>query len=324
MPATPSVSVVVPTYRRPHVIESVVDPLLDDPATAEVIVVVDGCPDGSQEVVERLAAQRPRLRGVYIANSGDMAARDAGARAATGDVVLFVDDDVIASPGLVSGHAAHHADGARRIVLGYMPITVGGPTAENVAGRVYAREYEGRCAHYETDPESPVRDLWGGNFSMPRQAGLEVGLANPAFTEHYHADRDFGIRCLEAGITGVFDRSLHADHRHRHTLAAFVRDAASMGAARVLTAELHPQLARLDADEFTRNLPVPLAALVTLARRPRAYGFVVALLTAAVKIAGRARIWKLQELIARVLRRVAQQHGAIAQSNDRRPRRNGG
>jgi glycosyltransferase involved in cell wall biosynthesis len=318
------VSVVVPTYRRPHVIQSVVDPLLDDPATTEVIVVVDGCPDGSMEIVERLAAGRPRLRGVYIENSGDMAARDAGARAAASDVVLFVDDDVVASPGLVSGHAARHAgDGPPQLVLGYMPMELGAPTAENVAGRVYAREYEGRCEHYEEDPLSPVRDLWGGNFSMPREAALSIGLANPRFTEHYHADRDFGIRCLDAGVTGVFDRALHATHRHSHTLNAFVRDAASMGAGRVLTAELHPGVATLHANDFTRNLPGPLAALVHAGRRPRAYAALVLGLTAVVRLTGRTRAWKQQELVARVLRRLAQQHGAIEQFHHRRPHRHG-
>lgn len=137
---------------------------------------------------------------------------------------------------------------------------------------LYAGEYEGRCRIYERDPRSVVRELWGGNFSMRRADCLAIGMSNPGFTEHYHADRDFGIRCLEAGLTGVFDRSLSAAHLHERTLAGFIRDARSQGAARVLMPAFHPAAVPPPApDEFARGLPWPVAGLVRLARRPRAY-----------------------------------------------------
>ena len=122
MPELPSVSVVVPTYNGVTLLERILRPLSEDPATTEVIVVIDGSRDGSKELVDRLAREDPRLRSVLIENSGDMGARDVGARAATGEIVLFVDDDVLADPGLVSGHARRHAEAGADIVLGYMPV----------------------------------------------------------------------------------------------------------------------------------------------------------------------------------------------------------
>ncbi len=310
----PAISVVVPTYNRAHALERVLRPLLDDPAAHEVIVAIDGSVDGSLELTRRMADAEPRLRPMWIENSGEMAARQAGARAATGEVVLFLDDDVLAAPGLVSGHARRHAEQAADVVVGYMPVA---PPAErsgvDFATRIYAREYEGRCEIYEREPGSVLDTLWAGNFSMRREACLAVGMPNPGFTARYHPDRDFGLRCREAGLTGVFDRSLHAQHLHERSLPAFVRDARSQGAARVLLAGRHPDVA-LSGDEFERDLPAAAARLIRLGRRQRAHSALAGSLTILVQTAGWARVWAVQDAAARLLRRLEQQRGAIEES----------
>ncbi len=320
MPEPPSVSVVVPTYNGVTLLERILRPLSEDPATIEVIVVIDGSRDGSKELVDRLARDDPRLRSVLIENSGDMGARDAGARAATGEIVLFVDDDVLADPGLVSGHARRHAEAGADIVVGYMPVVASarrGPL--DFPLMFYAREYEGRCAVYEQEPASVVRHLWGGNFSMRRADCLAIGMSNPGFTEHYHADRDFGLRCVEAGLRGVFDRSLSAAHLHDRTLESFVRDARSQGAARVLTAAFHPAIeSPPEPGEFAQGLPEPVAGLVRLCRRPRAHAAMSASLERLLRAAGVARLWLIQDYAASALRRIEQQQGAIDQSRGRR------
>lgn len=320
MSELPNTSVVVPTYNGAPLLERILRPLLEDPAASEVIVVVDGSRDGSFELVKRLARNEPKLRPLFIENRGDMGAREAGARAATGEIVLFVDDDVLADPGLVTGHATRHAERVADVVVGYMPVT---PPAQrrpdDFALRLYASEYEGRCQVYEEDPRSAVRELWGGNFSMRRADCLGIGMSNADFTEHYHADRDFGIRCLESGLTGTFDRSLSADHLHGRTLKSFIRDARSQGAARVLLPRFHPGTVPPPAPgEFARGLPGPLSQIVRLTRRPRAYLAVSRSLMLMVRAGGRMGLWAGQRGLARMLRRVEQQRGAIEQASSRR------
>jgi len=294
--------------------------LLADPAASEVIVVVDGSRDGSLELVERLAQDEPRLRPLFIENSGDMGARDAGARAAGGDVVMFLDDDGLADPGLVTRHAERHAEGAADVMVGYMPVKPSAhDTADNFALRIYAEEYEGGCQGYDRDPRSALQHLWGGNFSMRRADCLAIGMKNPGFTEHYHADRDFGIRCMEAGLTGTFDRALSAVHLHERTLESFVRDSRSQGAAGVLLARFHPRIVAAPGPaQFAARLPRPLRDLVHLTRRPRAYALVSPSLKLLLRAPGVARVRVLQENLARVLRRIEQQHGAIEQSGSLR------
>src|SRR5438552_2002657 len=78
--------------------------------------------------------------------------------------------------------------------------------------RLYAEAYDGRCETYERDPANILRHLWAGNISLRRDTCLRVRLGSDRFAERYHPDREFGMRLLEAGVAGVFDRDLRATH----------------------------------------------------------------------------------------------------------------
>jgi hypothetical protein len=87
----------------------------------------------------------------------------------------------------------------------------------------------------------------------------------------------------------------------------------------VLLPRFHPATIAAPARaEFARGLPRPLADLVLLTRRPRAYSAASAWLAHLVRGAGERRLWSVQRALARVLRRVEQQHGAIERSRGRR------
>ncbi|MGH2745153.1 MAG: glycosyltransferase family 2 protein, partial [Thermoleophilaceae bacterium] len=179
----PSVSVVMPTYNRRSLLPRVVEPLLGDRGASEVVVVVDGCDDGSLEWLRSRALRDGRLRPLGIENRGENGARQAGIEAARGEVVLLLDDDVAAEPGLASGHARRHAGDRGLVVLGYMPPPL---PARRRAGdfttRLYANEYEAVCVGYERAPGRILRNLWAGNMSMRRADCLRVmaGAGAPA------------------------------------------------------------------------------------------------------------------------------------------------
>src|SRR3954454_8939946 len=117
----PTVSVVAPTFRRRHGLAAFVEPLLREPGFDELVMAVDGSDDGSVEWLHERGRRDARGVVLDLPNRGAGAARQAGVEAAQGDVVVLMDDDVIASPGLVAGHARHHADLEPKLVLGYMP-----------------------------------------------------------------------------------------------------------------------------------------------------------------------------------------------------------
>jgi glycosyltransferase involved in cell wall biosynthesis len=308
----PTVSVVIPTHDRRDLLPAAVEPLLDDPAASELVVVVDGSTDGSFEWVEERAEDDDRLRAVRTPRVGPAAARDAGVRAASGAVVLLVDDDVIAEPGLVSGHAGVHAREEGLLVAGYMPPPV--PAARHAgdfALRLYADEYEQACRSYERDPDAVLLGLWGGNVSLRRGDFLRVQERGDEAPVRYHEDRDFGLRCRRAGLRPAFDRSLRAVHRHRRDLEGFARDARAQGFGLRVVHDRHADvLGPLPGDAFERGLARPLRLLVRAGRRRRAGRWAAFAVAAVIRGAGWARAWRLEERAARLLRRIEQQRGA--------------
>ncbi len=308
----PTVSVVVPTHNRRDLLPATLEPLLDDAATSELVVVVDGSSDGSFEWVRERAAHEPRLRALRTPGLGPAVARGAGVRASSGAVVLLVDDDVVAERGLVSGHARRHASEDGLIVAGYMPPRVPpAGHAEDFAVRLYAREYEQACCDYERDPDAVLRGLWGGNVSLRRSDFVRVQERGDDAPVRYHEDRDFGLRCRRAGLRATFDRSLRAVHMHRRDLQGFARDARAQGFGLRVVHHRHADiLGPLPDDAFERGLARPLTGLVRAARRPRAGHALALAISALTWSAGRVRAWRLEERAARLLRRVEQRRGA--------------
>jgi glycosyltransferase involved in cell wall biosynthesis len=308
-----NLSVVVPTRGRRALLPTVLAPLLSDGAIGEVIVVVDGSDDGSIEWLREKAESAPNLVAIMRRSAGGaQVARADGFRRAVGEVVLFLDDDVLASPDLARGHLAHHQERDGVVVVGYMPVRL--PSSRH-AGEfptyLYAHEYECQCERYDSDPSGILRDLWWGNVSI-RHADVErVGVTDAAFGAIYHEDKDFGIRCANAGLHGEFDRSLVATHLHERDLDGFLRDARSQGMGRLLLQQRHPEITGdPDVTQFEAELWPPVALLVRAAGHPRVGEILQRALQAIVFLLGRLHCFRLELLTARLLRRVAQRRGA--------------
>lgn len=241
--SAPTVSVVMPTHNRSALAVKAIDAILSQRGLLELIVVNDASTDSTSAVLG--AYDDNRLRVIRLrTNSGRTKARQTGVDAAVGDVILLLDDDVIAADGLVEGHAAHHAAAEERVVVGYMPVG-----EESKVGRhgylsvLYANEYEAACTRYEKDNAHVLKGLWGGNVSLKRDRCLEVGLVSSGFESSYHEDTDFGLRCEARGLVGLFDRNLRAEHYHQLDCKSFAEQAKERGAALRLLERRHDGLA---------------------------------------------------------------------------------
>ncbi|MDQ3275313.1 MAG: glycosyltransferase [Actinomycetota bacterium] len=114
----PTFSVVLNTYNRAELVPDALDSVLRQAGPSfEVVVVDDGSTDGTAAYLASVTD--PRVRSVRLRNGGLSKARNAGLQRATGDWVLFLDDDdqlldgslaeldslIDATTGLVSGAA---------------------------------------------------------------------------------------------------------------------------------------------------------------------------------------------------------------------------
>jgi len=101
MTAGSSVAVVIPCYGHAHVLADAIESVLGQSAPAAEIIVVD---DGFDDEVRDVVRNFPSVTLVRQQNRGLAAARNAGARAATSQKIVFLDaDDQLLPQGLEQG-----------------------------------------------------------------------------------------------------------------------------------------------------------------------------------------------------------------------------
>ena len=260
----PSLSVVIPTYQRRDAVCDAVRALTrtDHAGAVELIVVIDGSTDGTAPALAAIACPFP-VKIIEQRNAGAASARNGGAAGAVNDVILFLDDDMIADPSLLDEHARLHQDGADA-VIGNTPIHPASPAGflpESIARWIASTSVK--------SPLSPF-DVFSGQLSVRRSVFEELGGFDTAFTSAAafgNEDADFGVRLL-------------ARHDVRHNPAAISRQLYVITprqfmarARRAVGADLHfvrkhPDLARQLFEQKGYSRPVTRFVYRPLARVP--------------------------------------------------------
>ena len=205
-PPAPRLSVVVPTYRREALLCRTLADLLRQAWPDVEVIVVDQTPvhePATQAYLDALASRIVLLR---QARPSVVAAANAGTRAATGAVVVFVDDDIrIDDPAFLAAHAANYGD----------------PAVAGVAGRVLdARDprpgrFDARAADpvwgffhsaWDHDQRGEVTSAPGANMSFRRALVLAGGGFDERVTGNaFRWENDFCLTLRRAGHRVVYD-----------------------------------------------------------------------------------------------------------------------
>lgn len=240
----PRLTVVVPTFQRRDVVLSSLQALgrQETNEPFDVVVVVDGSTDGTGDAVR--ATEWPFELGLIEQdNRGLAVARNRGARAARGEILLFIDDDMEAHPGLVAAHLDAHDQGAEAVV-GAMPLHPRSPRSILSAGvGHWADELARRCAQpgYVLTPD----DIFGGQLSIRRELFDRLGGFDERFTaggEFGNEDVDLSHRLVAGGNRVVFRSDAITYQRFVVTAGEHLRRWVEVGQADVKLARLHPGL----------------------------------------------------------------------------------
>ncbi len=310
----PTLSVVVPTNRPLGRIRPTVDAALRDDAVIEVVMVVDG--PGAATLgaeLDALDAGSLRLRVLRLPERvGAEMARRIAAEAALGEVVWFLDDDVVPEADCGAGHATAHAASGADIVVGQF-LAPGGPDAD-VPARLYNEALLHEWVRFLADPASILRSFWAGNHSVRRSSLLPLETIPLAFRHTYHADRAFGLICERAGLVAIARPELKATHRYAPGLDRWRQDCRRQGAGRV---EIHRSFGEQIGPDIEDPWRVGLGRRGRLALRLAQIGRPIAatvsnLLAAAVRLATKWGRHAAALEFGRVLRSVEQFRGAEA------------
>lgn len=200
----PELSVVIPTYNRLDTLVHVLPTLLAQdlaPSEYELLVCDSNSNDGTAELLAGVAAEHSNVRHISGAFGGRAAARNAGIDAARGEIVLFNDADILASPDLLSTHLRRHRERRGIAVVG-LEVQV-----KDLDEYVYKRDHPQARGHLH--PPSRKRLSWlyflTGNASVRRGDLLRAGCFDEDFTGYGHEDLELGYRLRRLGVEIVYE-----------------------------------------------------------------------------------------------------------------------
>jgi GT2 family glycosyltransferase len=192
----------------------------------ELVLVSDGSTDGSVEMVRALGLPF-RVSVLEQANQGPAAARNLALTHARGPFVLFLDDDVLASPGLVAEHARAHAESPAgdRVVIGTLlpPEAMCSPWVQwelDTVVKQYVAMAEGL---YAPTP----RQFYTGNASVRLECVRAAGGFDTGFKRA--EDVELAFRLERMGLCFVFQPAASAVHVAERSLRSWVGAAYQYG-----------------------------------------------------------------------------------------------
>jgi GT2 family glycosyltransferase len=208
------ISVVVPAFDNATELTECLRALVPSagPET-EILVVDDASTDNTGGVASRFGVRLFRLE----RNSGAGAARNHGAKQATGDVLLFVDSDVVVAPDTVARVARVFEE--RPDVAAVFGSYDAAPRAPGLVSQF--RNLLHHFVHQQGDREAST--FWAGCGAVRRavfeaSGGFDTGRYTRAIE-----DIELGYRLREAGHRILLDKDLRVTHLKCWTLASFLR-----------------------------------------------------------------------------------------------------
>jgi glycosyltransferase involved in cell wall biosynthesis len=244
------ISVVIPTFNRVADLKRTLAALESErsalPFGVEIVVVDDGSLDGTGPYLAEWTGRTPGTKVLSQANAGPARARNRGAAAATGELVLFLGDDTIPEPGFLSVHErAHRLGGPGPLaVLGY---TTWDEERMRVTPFLTHLNENGTQFGYSIIPDPddvPFNFFYTSNVSVPRGSFLVLGGFDEEFPYAAWEDVEFAYRASRAtpALRMVYRPSARTRHYHPTTLPSFRRRQRKAGEAAATFARKHPEL----------------------------------------------------------------------------------
>jgi glycosyltransferase involved in cell wall biosynthesis len=200
----PSISVIIPVYNGRGYLEECLDAMRASSCTpCEIIVVDDASTDDSGGIAHRHGAtvlQLPR-------QSGPAAARNYAAQRARGEVLFFVDADVVVNSDAVARVARCLAENAD-------VVAVFGSYDDNPAAPNLVSQFRNLLHHFvHQHSRREAKTFWAGCGAIRREIFHEVrGFDAQRYPRPSVEDIELGLRIAKRGYRILLDKELQAKH----------------------------------------------------------------------------------------------------------------
>ncbi len=174
--SAPVISVVIPTFNRGESLRATLNSILaQETGVGYEILVVD---NNSSDATREVACSFSRVRYVFEGRQGLCHARNSGIENANGDVIAFVDDDVIADPRWLQQLLSVYAERPDAWCVGgkiLLRLPGPSPTWFDESHPLLSSYLTGLDRGNDTARLSYPGEVWGANFSVSRAALAKAG-----------------------------------------------------------------------------------------------------------------------------------------------------
>jgi glycosyltransferase involved in cell wall biosynthesis len=257
-------SIIVPTYNNRVVLRRTIESLLAQHFPRdqyEIIIADDGSTDGTADMVRSFPG-RAAVRYVAQANAGRSAARNLGIRTARGRIVLFIDSDIWADPGMLAAHYRHYTPDAGRI--GVQGRSVTHPDAK-VTPFMQVKEITPDLSVRRRRNLHPVHIITR-NFSTLRAELEAAGGFDEGFTGYGWEDIELAMRLQARGMRFHYEPEALGHHYHVETLEGVRQKLRQAGEGAVYFWRKYDRSVRLGL--FLEILPIMLPLKWLVYRTP--------------------------------------------------------
>ncbi len=272
MNSPPVFSVLIPTFGRAEALALALqawEQQQPGDLPFEVVVVDDGSPDDTRDLLASFRSRRFGLRRLAQENAGPAAARNRGLRTARGEIVVFTGDDIEPAPDLLKQHLQGHLEAGDPdiAILGLTrwpetaPVTA---TMRHVDG-VGAQQFS---YHWlEDGSDYDFRHFYTSNISVHRTLlDREPTGFSEAFPSAAFEDAEYAHRLAEWGLKIRYRASAQAFHHHLYDVRSFFDRQRRCGRMAALLWERQPSLAKWLSIRDLEDLRLQAATLDTARR----------------------------------------------------------
>ncbi|MEV4625091.1 glycosyltransferase family 2 protein [Micromonospora sp. NPDC049523] len=218
----PLVSVIVPNYNYAESLDLCLRSILDQTYPNVEILVVDDCSTDQSIAVAETLGVRVISTGV---NGGCGQARNIGAANTSGDLLCYVDSDLVMAPDAVANAVRLLADDAT------IGAVCGIEDPEPLLHDTAVARYRGLQYHYwSISSEGDISFLFPAVCVIRRDVFDEIGPFNPALRQTEEVD--YGYR-LTRRYRMVLTSDVHGRHDHDHELRGLLRKLFHRGRLRI-------------------------------------------------------------------------------------------
>jgi cellulose synthase/poly-beta-1,6-N-acetylglucosamine synthase-like glycosyltransferase len=263
-------SVIVPAFNAAEDLGRCLRALAEqtvDRSLYEVVVVDDGSTDNTAAVASAFAesVEAPAVRLVRLPHGGPAAARNRGARAARGDILLFTDADCEPMPDWIA-EIARPLESDPNVAAAKGVYQTRQTT---LVARFTQLELEEKYARLRSRDSIDFVDTYSAAFRL--DAFWSGGAFDPSFPAASNEDTLLSFNLASAGHRLVFAERAVVYHRHAESLRHYLLRKMRHGFYRTRVYRLHP--GKIRGDSYTpRSTQLQLAAACLLPLALLAWG----------------------------------------------------